>query len=328
MNDAIGTRAQAFAPLLGALLLGLLAGAPGAAAAGAPAVTAPPVEAPADEAPADEAPAWRLAYRFTPGEVARYRLNITDYELMTAGGREIDRWQRVALEFDQHVEGVDEEGNGLWRQVFTDATWQGRPVPGLIGLESRLRVSPDGRVLESEGLQHVFAEIARLALRSFAAYLPGLDRLPLRIDFSRLPSGQFNPLYQAFSPTFPGEPVRVGDTWTRREDLAGPAGRREAPVHYRLEAVEENLARIVIEPADPRREDGPAEAVSVSGRVDFCLEAGAPLLIGTNMTMTGVDTAINPDHLRFLVDIPAGQPPVPLQGNKKTQFVLRRLPAP
>ena len=272
---------------------------------------------------------YLLRYKFVAGKETGYQLNINDWEKMKVAGRPIERKQEMVIHLIYKIEGMDEDGNGILRSLYGDATYQGKKV-GLAGKETRARISPTGHILESEGMQAVIAEFAKVALKSFSAYIPGLDRIPVKIDLSRLPSNQFNPLYQAFLPTFPEKEVVIGDTWLRQEGVVELADRRASRVQYRLEAVNDGCAEIVLVPPEPRvpREpeaESEESSISAAGRVLFSITDGELIFLETELILQNVNTSFDPADLKSLVDVPGGHPPVQLSGDKKTTFTVQRL---
>ncbi len=272
---------------------------------------------------------YLLRYKFVVGKETAYQLNINDWEKIKISGRPIERKQEMVIHLIYKKEGVDEDGNGILRCLYGDATYQGKKV-GLAGKETRIRISPTGHILESEGMQEVFAEFAKVALKSFSAYIPGLDRIPVKIDFSRMASNQFNPLYQAFLPTFPVKEVAIGDTWLRQEGVVELADRRASRVQYRLESVNDGCAEIVLVPPEPRvpREleaESEEASISAAGRVLFSITDGEPIFLETELILQNVNTSFDPADLKSIVDVPGGQPPVQIGGDKKTTFILQRL---
>lgn len=266
---------------------------------------------------------YLLRYQFPVGQETRYQLDISDWEKIKMGGKVTQRTQNMMLEFTQRVEGVDENGNGIWHHLYTDASYQGKKI-NLAGKEVRVRISPTGDILESEGLQGIIAEFVKVAMKSFSAYIPGLDRLPLKIDPSKFSSNEFNILYQSFVPTFPEGPLKTGDTWQRREGVTELADKRAARINYRLEEVKDGLAKITLVPPDiDSRKEG--RKVSAGGEISFDIQKGELAELETVLELENFDVKGSlPSELIDTKGQPAPTYSLNIVG-KKTTFYLHRL---
>jgi hypothetical protein len=138
-----------------------------------------------------------LAMQFREGQAYRYRLTMT-FDGEVDLGTEIQDFQFEMEEtFSLDVESIDEEGIATVRMTIEDlsASADGDTVPTPDeDLEFRLRIAPDGRILESGGLGFATGP-------NTGPGFPGLDQ---------------------FAPLLPDGSVSPGDSWTTEFEQAVP----------------------------------------------------------------------------------------------------------
>jgi hypothetical protein len=258
-----------------------------------------------------------LQYKFPEETVRRYSLSVDDWEKMMADGAVRERRQSFTLIFRQEYLPLDEEGVGAWVQTFEEGVYQGVNVKGLVGKKVICRISPTGKIISTEGLQALFNEFVKLMQKSMAFYIPGLDRLPVKIDFTRMPSALFHPLYQPFIPVFPAKPVEMGETWAREEGISRHIA-KEARSMYRMEQVEEGVARISLFTEEPKEGSGKKRVFS-KGTIFFNIESGELKEMEAYLEADGVNmnpARIAPGMMQASKDI---------TGIKKTKLIVKQI---
>ncbi|MCM8821172.1 MAG: DUF6263 family protein, partial [Candidatus Omnitrophica bacterium] len=165
-------------------------------------------------------------------------------------------------------QGVDENGNGLIKVTYLQG-WQDNIRIFSQPKEVKAKMSPKGEILESEGLQEIAAEFFKVLQYNLADYIPGIDRLPVKIDFSKMPSNTFNIYWQAFLFPVPEKPVAIGDIWKREDKNAG------ITIQYKLQEVKEGKAYIEVITEDKRG--------FLEGKAIFDIENGYLILNYVNM---------------------------------------------
>jgi hypothetical protein len=297
-----------------AFLAGLIGAGRGTAAAPARAASAddPPVAAPVPEPRAGH----RLAYRFSPGQTVYYETVHTS-KLTTRKGElseTVDNETRARKHF--RVVSVADDGSATLELMFDRIQMSvrfgnGEPValdtakpdecpPAYRGIVqtigkplARVRISTDGKLLESESLlaSAVDAEVTGPSVRD--------------------PSPSDDPGKNVLIP-FPSEPVAVGETWT--DSFTTPVYvtrklKRDVKIlrKYTLRSIEGPLARISIDTVavTPLRE--PAIRAQLlqrepSGTIDFDLERGVIVARQATIDKTvlaafGDDTSMHAESL-------------------------------
>ena len=153
-----------------------------------------------------------------------------------------------------------------------------------------MKISPEGEILETRGLQEVAAEFLTVLQRSLADYIPGFDRLPLRIDLTKIPSNTFNTLWQSFILPLPDKPVAAGDTWKKQDRQIGT-------ILYKLEKIENNRAYIKISADD--------NEIELEGNAVFDMDGG--FIISQQTQMATGETGKILERLAKRIDAPSLQ---------------------
>lgn len=258
-----------------------------------------------------------IHYKFPEKTVRRYSLSVDDWEKMMVDGSIRERKQSFTLIFTQEYLPIDEEGIGAWVQTFEEGKYQGINVKGLAGKKVICRISSTGKILSTEGLQALFNEFVKLMQKSMAFYIPGLDRLPVKIDFTRMPSALFHPLYQPFIPIFPEKPVKIGETWAREEGISRHIA-KEANSMYRLEEVKERVAKLSLFTEKPKDENIKNRIFS-AGTIFFNIESGELQEMEAFLEADGVNmnpARIAPGMIQASKDI---------TGKKRTKLIVKQL---
>lgn len=189
------------------------------------------------EAPKQEAEKYTLVYKFPKDKEIYYQMILDRKDDFNIAGKKFDVKKRTLLYISELFHGVDEQGNGLITVTYIQG-WQGNIRIFSQSKEVKVKMSPRGEILESQGLQEIAAEFFKVLQYNLADYIPGIDRLPVKIDFSKMPSNTFNIYWQAFVFPVPEKPVAVGDIWEKRDKTVG------ITIQYKLQEVKEGRAYI------------------------------------------------------------------------------------
>lgn len=185
---------------------------------------------------------YELKYIYNKGETVSYSLKIENYERFKIGTQDMgERRRKTIIEFSQRVEDVDENGNGVIVWKYLKGSYNGVPVD-IGGKEAILKIDKKGEIIESQGLQEASYEFFKIIQKSMADYIPGFDRLPVKIDFSKFNSNDFNSYWEAFRPVFPDKKVKIGESWEK--EVIVPFIFRKGNIVYTLDRVEGNKAYI------------------------------------------------------------------------------------
>lgn len=179
---------------------------------------------------------YDLTYKFPLGKEIFYQMNMDKADEFNIGGRNVTSENKTMLYLTQLFESVDGEGNGTGKLFYLKGWQDGQRIFPQEKIVS-VKMSSKGEVLESAGLQEVAAEFLKVVQRSLAVYIPGFDRIPLKIDLTKMPSNTFNPFLQSFILPLPEKPVAAGDKWYKGDQNVGE-------VEFTLEKVDENKAYI------------------------------------------------------------------------------------
>lgn len=169
-----------------------------------------PAAAHAQTAPATaSSPAVTLRYKFTPGDIARYRMTM-DMNMNIAMGRQTSAaakpippiLQHMVMDYNTTVESVNPDGSASLTERITGMTMtmNGKPVPGMDSIANMYKggiamvMSPAGKVLS-----------IKLPTTPGAKTIPGFDLTKI---------GNIAPA------ALPLAPVHIGDTWRGDADLA------------------------------------------------------------------------------------------------------------
>jgi len=179
---------------------------------------------------------YDLSYKFPQGKELFYRMDFDREDEFNIGGKNVKIAKKTLLYISQLFESVDGDGNGSGKLFYLQGWQDGQRIFPQQKVVT-LKVSPGGDVLETAGLQEVAAEFLKVIQRTIADYIPGFDRLPLKIDLTKAPSNTFNPFLQSFILPLPARPVATGEKWTRGDKNIGN-------VEFTLQKVEGNNAYI------------------------------------------------------------------------------------
>ncbi len=179
---------------------------------------------------------YTLTYKFPLEKEIFYQMNMDKEDEFNIGGRNVTSENKTMLYLTQLFESVDGEGNGTGKLFYLKGWQDGQRIFPQEKIVS-VKMSPKGDVLESAGLQEVAAEFLKVAQRSLAVYIPGFDRIPLKIDLTKMPSNTFNPFLQSFILPLPEKPVGVGEKWHKGDQNVGE-------VEFTLEKVDGGKAYI------------------------------------------------------------------------------------
>lgn len=211
---------------------------------------------------------YTIVYKFPQGKEVYYQLSMDRKDEFNLAGRKFDTKRRTTVYISQLSEGTDEQGNGLLKVTYLQG-WQDNTRIFTQPKEVKVKMSPKGEVLESEGLQEIAAEFLKVVQSNLADYIPGIDRLPIKIDLTKMPSNAFNIYWQAFLFPVPDSPVAIGDIWKREDKNAG------VTIQYKLQEVKEGKAYIEVITEDNRG--------SLNGKAVFDIENGYLILNQVNM---------------------------------------------
>jgi|GEM_PF-1019782 len=186
----------------------------------------------------EEPQKYTLIYKFPQGKEIYYKMTMDRKDQFNIGGRKVDARKKTVIYTSQLFEGVDENGNGIIKMTYLQG-WVDNTRIFPQAKEVKIKMSPKGEILESEGFQDIAAEFLKVIQYNLADYIPGIDRLPVKIDFSKMPSNTFNIYYQGFIFPVSETPVAVGDIWTKRDRNIGT-------IKYKLQKVEDGKAYVAI----------------------------------------------------------------------------------
>jgi len=187
----------------------------------------------------EEVQKYTLVYKFPAGQEIYYQLTIDKKDEFNVGGKKFDVKKKTVVYISQLSKGVDEEGNGLLTVTYLQG-WQDTIRIFSQSKEVKVKMSPKGEILETQGLQEVAAEFLKVVQYNLADYIPGIDRLPVKIDLTKMPSNAFNVYWQAFIFPVPETPVAAGDIWKRKDKNS------DVTIQYKLQEVKEGKAYIEV----------------------------------------------------------------------------------
>ncbi|MCM8830143.1 MAG: DUF6263 family protein [Candidatus Omnitrophica bacterium] len=211
---------------------------------------------------------YTIIYKFPQGKEIYYQLSMDRKDDFNVAGKKFDVKKKTVVYLSELFQGVDENGNGLIKVTYLQG-WQDNIRIFSQPKEVKAKMSPKGEILESEGLQEIAAEFFKVLQYNLADYIPGIDRLPVKIDFSKMPSNTFNIYWQAFLFPVPEKPVAIGDMWKREDKNAG------ITIQYKLQEVKEGKAYIEVITEDKRG--------FLEGKAIFDIENGYLILNYVNM---------------------------------------------
>ena len=207
---------------------------------------------------------YDLKYIFQKGDTISYSLRIENTERLKIGNQDMgERKRKTIINFSQTVEEVDENGNGTIKWKYLSGSYNDIKVD-LGDKEAILKITPSGEIIESSGLQEASYEFFKIIQKSMADYIPGFDRLPIKIDFSKFDSNEFNSYWESFRPVFPDKKLKIGDFWER--EIVVPMIFRKGKMVYTLTNVEDNKAYISLSLG--------RHQIKVSGNIIFDIEKG------------------------------------------------------
>ncbi len=215
---------------------------------------------------------YELKYIYNIGDILTYSLKVENYEKLNISGQSTEKRRTTIIDFSQKTEDVDEKGNGIIKLKYLSGIYNNIKID-FGDKEATLKRNTKGEILESTGLQEASMEFIKIIQKSASDYIPGLDRLPVKMDFSNYDSNLFNPYLESFTPVFPDKKIKIGDTWER--EIILPFLFTKGKMVYTLEKIEENKAFIKLSLS--RRE------ISGSGDVIFDIEKGK--LVEENITI-------------------------------------------
>ncbi len=219
---------------------------------------------------------YELKYIYNKGDISVYSLNIENYEKLNVSGQVGEKRRKTVIKFSQQVENVDENGNGIIKLKYLEGSYNNIKID-IGGKEGILKRDPQGRILESSGLEEASMEFVKIIQKSMADYLPGFDRLPVKIDLSKFDSNVFNPYFEAFTPILPDKKVKIGDSWER--EIIVPFLFVKGKLVYKLDKIEENKAYIKLSLSK--------QEIKGTGDIIFDIEKGK--LIEENFIIKGED---------------------------------------
>ncbi|MCM8806875.1 MAG: DUF6263 family protein [Candidatus Omnitrophica bacterium] len=184
---------------------------------------------------------YEIKYLFTKGSNVSYSLKIDTIEKLNISGQYNEKKRKVVIDFDQIVENVDENGNGIIKMKYLGGSYDGIKVD-LAGKEVTLKRNSKGEILESVGLEELSAEFVKIIQKSLSDYVPGFDRIPVKIDFSKFDSNMFNVYLESFTPVFPDKKIKIGESWEK--EIMIPIFFTKGTLVYTLEKIEDNKAYI------------------------------------------------------------------------------------
>ncbi len=244
---------------------------------------------------------YLLQYKFTLNEDINYSLYIENFGQISINEKYNEKTDRGKIIFNQKVVEVDENGNGILEIIYKQGVLNNENV-SLSEKKAKLKMNPKGEIIESEGLQEVAGEFVKIVQKGVASHIPGVDRLPLTIDFSKMSSDTFNIHWESMRPVFPEKKLKIGESWERR--IMVPIIYTMGNMKYTLENVEKNKAYIGMY----LKKDN----LVLKGKGIFDIEKGS--LISDEFTINIKD--IN-EKLNLKDYFGANVPPVLIQGKTK-----------
>ncbi|MCM8804953.1 MAG: DUF6263 family protein [Candidatus Omnitrophica bacterium] len=207
---------------------------------------------------------YDLRYIYNKGDVISYSLKVENRERLKVSGMDMgEKIRKTIINFSQKVEDVDENGNGIIKWKYLSGSYNDIKVD-LGEKEATIKMNSKGEILESRGLEEMSLEFFKIIQKSISDYIPGFDRLPIKIDFSKFDSNEFNAYWESFRPVFPDRKLKIGDTWEKETIL--PMIFKKGRIIYTLKNFEENKAYISL--SIGRRD------IKVSGEIIFDIEKG------------------------------------------------------
>lgn len=206
-----------------------------------------------------------LTYKFKVGDIARYGVDIEDEEEGYINGRRYKRNQQIYVEFKEETTSIDEKGNGIIKLTLLKALFNGKNLESG-EKEAYIKVTPRGKIIESRNLQEIMGEFFKVIRKSLSETIPGFDRIPVKIDFKKLPSNQFNTVWEITKPILPEEEIGIGESWeVKPRKWQKDIGQKE-PIKYTLKSKEGKNYIITL-----KLEQGKEK---INGEVLFDLERG------------------------------------------------------
>lgn len=207
---------------------------------------------------------YDLKYIYNKEDILSYSLRIENTERLKISGQDMgEKRRKTIINFSQKVEDIDENGNGIIKWKYLSGSYNDIKVD-LGDKEATIKMDPKGKILESIGLEEISLEFFKIIQKSMSDYIPGFDRLPIKIDFSKFNSNEFNAYWESFRPVFPDRKLKIGDTWEK--EVIVPMIFRKGTIIYTLNKVEENKAYISLSLG--RHE------IKVNGEIIFDIEKG------------------------------------------------------
>ncbi len=207
---------------------------------------------------------YELSYIFNKDEISSYSLKIENMERLKINEKDMGEKRRnTIINFSQKVDNIDENGNGIIKWKYLSGSYNDIKV-NLGDKEATIKMDKKGNIIESKGLEEMSFEFLKIIQKSMADYIPGFDRLPVKIDFSKFDSNEFNTYWESFRPVFPDRKLKIGDTW--QKEIIVPMIFKKGTIIYTLNKVEENKAYISL--SIGRHE------IKVNGEIIFDIEKG------------------------------------------------------
>lgn len=251
---------------------------------------------------------YLIYYKFNEGEEINYLLTIENYGQLIVAGKYNEKTDRGKIILNQKVKKVEDE-IGVVEVVYKKGVWNNENV-SLTEKKAILKMNKNGEVIESEGLQEIAGEFFKIIQKGIASYIPGADRLPLKIDFSKMSSELFNASWESMRPIFPDKKLKIGDFWER--EILIPILFTKGKLTYTLIGLNGNNAYI-----NMYYKKG---SLTLKGKGIFDIEKG--YLISEEFT-------INLENINEKLDLSkyvgTNTPPIPIQGKTKITFKLNFL---
>jgi len=257
-----------------------------------------------------------LTYKFKIGDIARYGVDIEDVEEGYINGRRYKRNQQIYVEFEEETTSIDEKGNGIIKLTLLKASFNGENLESG-RKEAYIKLSPRGKILESRNLQEIMGEFFKVIRKSLSETIPGFDRIPVKIDFKKLPSNQFNTVWEVTKPILPEGEIEIGESWEiKPRKWQQDVGQKE-PIRYTLKSKEGGNYLITLKLEQEKNR--------IDGEVLFDLERGRIVKQYVEVIIPKEKGKLNIDKLLGNVKQKGIPTVISFEIKKRTKFNLKLL---
>ncbi|MCM8818911.1 MAG: DUF6263 family protein [Candidatus Omnitrophica bacterium] len=252
---------------------------------------------------------YDLKYIYNKGDISTYSLKIENIEKLNISGRYSENKRKVIIDFEQEVYDLDEANNGIIKMKYKEGSFNNIKI-NLSDKSAILKRDPKGKILESSGLQEISAEFAKIIQKSLSDYIPGFDRLPISLDFSKFDSNTFNIYLESFTPTFPNKKIKIGESWEK--EIMIPIFFTKGKLIYTLGKIEENKAYIILT----------LDKSQIKGKGDLVFDIEKGKIIEQNFTITGENIKTKIDLGQYM---PQYKQSIEISGNVIVKINLKEI---